>query len=131
VPMNPPGANACGGGLDTFSATSVNGGTSWTTLDVSDVTQMPQYEQFGDRDVPFHGDYNYISAEGATVLLAWTDQRDAVPGTDPRYTNGDGTDGFDVFQTRACSGTPPSCGADTTPNAGGLDQNIYGATIAP
>jgi hypothetical protein len=65
------------------------------------------------------------------VLMAWTDQRDTVPGTDPRYTNGDGTDGFDVFQTRACSGTPPTCGADTTPNAGGLDQNIYGATIAP
>ena len=131
VPANPPGGISCGGGLDTFSATSVDGGGSWTYADVSSVTQMPQYEQFGNRDVPFHGDYNYISAEGSTVLMTWTDQRDTRPGDDPRYTNGDGTDGFDVFQTRLCSGTPPSCGADTTPNAGGLDQNIYGATIAP
>ncbi len=131
VTMNPPGGVSCGGGLDTFSATSANGGTSWSYEDVSGVTQMPQYEQFGDRDVPFHGDYNYISAEGATVLMAWTDQRDTLPGIDPRYLNGDGTDGFDVFQTRLCSGAPLICGPDTTPAAGGLDQNIYGATIAP
>lgn len=127
----PAGRHLLWRGLDTFSATSVDGGGSWTYADVSSVTQMPQYEQFGNRNVPFHGDYNYISAEGSTVLMTWTDQRDTRPGDDPRYTNGDGTDGFDVFQTRLCSGTPPSCGADTTPNAGGLDQNIYGATIAP
>ena len=51
------------------------------------------------------------------------------PGTDPRYTNGDGTDGLDVFQTRAC--TASGCHPDTTPNAGGLNQNIDGAVVAP
>jgi hypothetical protein len=56
---------------------------------------MPQYEQFGFRDVPFFGDYNYISAAGSTVLMDWTDQRDTLPGTDPRYPV-DGADGFDV-----------------------------------
>lgn len=96
---------------------------------------MPQREQFGGRDTPFHGDYNYISAEGAIsgqttrVLMDWTDQRDAVPGDDPRYdipnvAPDDGTDGFDVKQCRTFSSGAWS--ADTCPNAGGLDQNIYG-----
>lgn len=88
---------------------------------------MPQYEQFGDRDVPFFGDYNYIAASGSTVLLTWPDERDAVPGIDPRYTNGDGTDGFDVLQCRAAN-PDGTFGPDTCPNDGGLDQNIYGAS---
>jgi hypothetical protein len=91
---------------------------------------MPQYEQFGNRDIPFFGDYNYISAVGSTVLLDWTDTRDTVPGTDPRYTNGDGTDGFDVLQCRTET-SPGVWSADTCPNAGGLDQNIYGAVVTP
>ena len=37
---------------------------------------------------------------GSKVLMTWADERDTVPGTDPRYTNGDGTDGFDVLQCR-------------------------------
>jgi len=60
-------------------------------------------------------------------LMDWTDQRDPIetkPGTDPRYTNGDGTDGFDVLQCRAQVGTTFS--SDRCPNAGGLDQNIFG-----
>jgi hypothetical protein len=136
VPANPPGGLNCepgGPGSDTAGvhavyATSSNDGTSWNTQIVSTALTMPQYEQFGNRDVPFFGDYNYISAAGSTVLMDWTDERDTLPGIDPRYPV-DGADGFDVFQTRACTGTPPTCGPDTTPNAGGLDQNIYGAVI--
>jgi hypothetical protein len=136
VPANPPGGLNCepgGPGSDTAGvhavyATSSNDGTSWNTQIVSTALTMPQYEQFGNRDVPFFGDYNYISAAGSTVLMDWTDERDTLPGIDPRYP-ADGADGFDVFQTRACTGTPPTCGPDTTPNAGGLDQNIYGAVI--
>jgi hypothetical protein len=122
VASNPPGGVSCGPGLDTFYATSTNGGASWTTLRASAVSQMPQYEQFGFRDIPFHGDYNYVSAAGGTVLLNWTDQRDAVAGTDPRYTNGDGTDGFDVLN--CISGASDPCA-----NNGGLDQNIYGLVL--
>jgi len=129
VAANPPGANASGPGVESFYATSSNGGGSWTTTAASSVTYQLHWEQFGNRDIPFFGDYNYISAVGSKVFMTWTDGRDTVAGTDPRYTNGDGTDGFDVFQTRDCSGTPPSCGADTTPNAGGLDQNIYGLVL--
>lgn len=120
VAANPPGAVSSGPGLDTFYATSTDDGASWNPERVSAVSQMPQYEQFGFRDVPFHGDYNYVSAVGSTVLMAWTDQRDTIPGTDARYLeSGDGTDGFDVF----------NCIVDATDpcaNDGGLNQNIYG-----
>jgi hypothetical protein len=130
VPANPPGSRAAGVGIgvETFYAVSTNLGVSFTQQPVSARSQMPQYEQFGNRDIPFFGDYNSISAVGDTVLMDWTDQRDpdeTKPGTDPRYTNGDGTDGFDVLQCR----TPVEGGgfsADTCPNAGGLDQNIFG-----
>jgi hypothetical protein len=129
VTANPPGANSSGAGVESFYSTSSNGGGSWTTTAASSAAYQLHWEQFGDRNIPFFGDYNYISAVGSKVFMTWTDGRDTVGGTDPRYTNGDGTDGFDVFQTRACTGTPPSCGADTTPNAGGLDQNIYGLVL--
>jgi hypothetical protein len=128
VSSNPPGSTSCGPGLQSFYALSTNGGATFTYQLASTAGTMPQYEQFGGRDVPFFGDYNYISAVGTTVLVAWTDQRDTVPGTDPRYTNGDGTDGFDVLQCRVA--TPNGTfGPDTCPDAGGLDQNIYGFAI--
>jgi hypothetical protein len=126
---NPPGAISSPAGVQSFYSSSASGGASWTTMLASSVAYKLNWEQFGGRDLPFFGDYNYISAVGSKVLMTWTDGRDTVPGNDPRYTNGDGTDGFEVFQTRACTGTPPSCGADTTPNAGGLDQNIWGLVI--
>jgi hypothetical protein len=124
---NPPGATSTGAGLDTYYARSANGGVTWSVSRVSDVAQMPQYEQFGNRDTPFFGDYNYIAASGGTAFMTWTDQRDTVPGTDPRYPV-DGVDGFDVLQCRA-QAADGSWGADTCPSAGGLDQNIYGAVI--
>ena len=127
---NPPGATSSAAGVQSFySSSSATGTPSWTTTLASSVAYKLNWEQFGNRDIPFFGDYNYISAVGSKVLMTWADGRDTRPGVDPRYTNGDGTDGFEVFQTRACTGTPPSCGADTTPNAGGLDQNIWGLVI--
>jgi hypothetical protein len=111
-------------GADAFYASSADHGESWTEQRVSTVSNMPQYQQFGNRDVPFYGDYNYISAVGDTVLLDWTDTRDTVPGVDPRYPTG--VDGFDVMQCRNPPTAPDSC-----PNAGGLDQNIFGAVVTP
>ncbi len=110
--------------MQSFYSTSTNRGTSWTTSLASSVAYKLNWEQFGNRDVPFFGDYNYISAVGSKVLMTWADGRETVPGTDPRYTNGDGTDGFDVFQCRPLR--THRLGADTCPNAGGLDQNISG-----
>jgi hypothetical protein len=91
---------------------------------------MPQYEQFGNRDVPFFGDYNYVDA-AARVLANWADQRDTVAGNDPRYTNGDGTDGFDVLQCRLFDAATGAWSADNCHNAGGLNQNIYGFVTGP
>jgi hypothetical protein len=131
VAANPPGAVNCElggpgsdtGGLDAVYATSADDGASWTTQLVSDVLTMPQYEQFGFRDTPFFGDYNYVAASGSTVLMEWTDQRDTVPGTDARYPI-DGADRFDVLNC-----IDPETGADPCANDGGLDQNIYGFVI--
>ncbi len=133
------GSIACEAGLETRYAVSTNGGDTWSSVLASSSPQMPQREQFGNRDTPFHGDYNYISAEGAIsgqatkVLMNWTDERNAVPGDDPRYDipnvdPDDGTDGFDVVQCRTFSSGAWS--ADTCPNSGGLDQNIYGFVTA-
>jgi hypothetical protein len=122
VAANPPGAVSAGPGLAAFYATSTNGGTSWASSEVTEARTMPQYEQYADRDVPFFGDYNYIAASGSKVFMTWTDNRDVVPGTDPRYPV-DGTDGFDVLQCRVAGGP------DTCPHNGGLDQNIYGAVV--
>jgi hypothetical protein len=125
VSSNPPGSVSCGPGLQSFYAVSTNDGASFSYTLASSVATMPQYEQFGGRDVPFFGDYNYISAVGTTALMSWTDQRDTVPGVDPRYTNGDGTDGFDVLQCRVAN-PDGTFGPDTCPNSGGLDENTYG-----
>jgi hypothetical protein len=126
---NPPGGTSTGNAVQSFYATSSNGGTSWTSSAVSSQGYPLNWEQFGNRDVPFFGDYNYVSAVGSTVLMAWADGRDTRSGTDPRYTNGDGTDGFDVWQCRTQNPMTLVWSADNCPNAGGLDQQIWGAVI--
>lgn len=107
--------------LNTFIATSTNGGSTWTSHQVSTTGHQPEYEMFGNRQVPFHGDYLWVDAVGGTIYGVWTDNRDVVPGVDIREAS---QDGFDVDQ---CRPTPTS--ADNCPNAGGLNQNIYGAKL--
>jgi hypothetical protein len=126
---NPPGSTSTGAAVQTFYATSSNGGSSWTSSAASSVAYPLNWEQFGNRDDPFFGDYNYISAVGSTVLMNWADGRDTVAGTDPRYTNGDGTDGFDVLQCRVQDPATGAWSSDRCPNAGGLDQQIWGLVI--
>lgn len=109
-------------GLDTYGASSRDGGATWALARLSNGSQMPNYEMFGDRRVPFHGDYNYVSSVGADAYNVWTDTRQVLPGDDPRYAGGQG---FDVNQCRTLlpDGT---WSADNCPNAGGLDQDIFG-----
>ncbi len=57
----------------------------------------------------------------------WTDTRQVRPGDDPRYRGGEG---FDVFQCRTAD-ADGNFGADTCPNAGGVDQDIFGASMTP
>ena len=129
VAANPPGSVSTGAAVQSIYATSSNDGTSWTSSVASSVAYPLNWEQFGNRDIPFFGDYNYISAVGSTVLLNWADGRDTVAGTDPRYTNGDGTDGFEVLQCRTQNPMTLAWSADNCPNAGGLDQQIWGLVI--
>ena len=88
VAANPPGSRSAESvsGVETFYAVSTNLAPASPRSPFRAQPQMPQYEQFGDRDIPFFGDYNSISAVGDTVLMDWTDQRDPIetkPGTDP------------------------------------------------
>jgi hypothetical protein len=128
VAANPPGSTSSGAAVTSFYATSANDGASWTSTAASPSYPL-QWEQFGNRDIPFFGDYNYVSAVGSTVLLNWTDGRDTAGGTDPRYANGDGTDGFDVLQCRTQDPATGAWSADGCANAGGLDQQIWGLVI--
>ena len=91
---------------------------------MSSVSYALNYEQFGNRDVPFFGDYNYVSASASNVLMAWPSGQDVVVGTDPRYTDGNGTDRFDVLQCRVRSRT--GLGRRHLPRRGRVRQNIYG-----
>jgi hypothetical protein len=129
----PPGNTAaatspCGGALvcevlGTYFATSADG-VSWTRLRVHAEGHQPQYEMFGDRNIPFHGDYLWIDANGGTAFGVWTDNRNVLTGPDPRETS---FDGFDVHQCRAAPTAAVPNPPDLCPNAGGLNQNIYGA----
>jgi hypothetical protein len=136
-PSLPPGDTAGGQNsgdvVNTFVATSADGGSSWNETQVSDAGSNFNWETHGSRRVGFWGDYIYISAVGGTVFSAWTDSRDLVPGTDPRETGADDDhDFFDVFQP--CTYVPNDINASsyTSPlisdpclSQGGLDQNIY------
>jgi len=134
--------------INTFMSTSVDG-ASWSAAEkVSSMGHQSQYEMFGGRDIPFQGDYNWISMallnDGSLfAYMTWTDNRDVVPGVDPRelerYNGFD--DGFDVLQCRTDLGVPIAGQNTTIPlarrdapwtgdacaNSGGLNQNIYGS----
>jgi hypothetical protein len=121
--------------------TSLGNPTAFTfapSTKVSSVSHQSEFEMFGARDIPFHGDYNWISLalDGSSVFayMTWTDNRDVVAGDDPRETDPDGnpatTDGFDDnFDVHQCLEFDAETGtysANRCANAGGLDQNIYG-----
>jgi hypothetical protein len=125
---NTAAATSSGATVGTFAAYSTNG-TSFTSLGmVSSQRQPMQYEMFDARSVPFLGDYNWVSLvgtdDGISGYMTWTDNRDVVPGTDPREET---QDGFDVHM--CVTVTDGVAGPNTCPNAGGFDQNIYGTGI--
>ena len=139
APNLPPGNTASGQNsgdvVHTLVAKSANGGVGWSETQLSTVGSNFGWETHGARRDGFWGDYIYISAVGATVMAAWTDSRDLVPGTDPRETGADDDhDGFDVYQP--CTYVPNDINAaayssptidDPCLSQGGLDQNIYAA----
>ncbi|MEO6350400.1 MAG: sialidase family protein [Candidatus Limnocylindrales bacterium] len=128
--IRPIGNNAAGvvaPGFDVYASTGSTTSGSWTpAVRLTDVRSNGQYEQFSGRTVPFGGDYLWIDSKMGTTFGVWTDWRDTVPGTDPRYPDGDNVD---VLQCRTLKASGSYTG-DTCPRNGGLDQNIYG-DLAP
>ena len=115
--------------VNTYAAVSTDGTTFGATQTVSSVGMQPQYEMFDAASVPFLGDYNWIQlvkkADGSLFgYMTWTDNRDVVPGTDPRETTQDGFDVESGWQLQ------PDGSYTRRFNLGGYDQNIYGNTIS-
>ena len=138
-PGLPPGNTASGQNsgdvVQALLAKSSDGGASWSETPVSTHGSNFGWETHGARRDGFWGDYIYVSAVPGSVVAAWTDSRDLVPGSDPRETgDADDEDGFDVYQPctyvpndiNAPSYTSPTI-ADPCLSQGGLDQNIYAA----
>jgi hypothetical protein len=121
--------------LDVYATRSVDHGTTWATATkVTDEMSNPNFEQFDNRQVPFGGDYLWITSLGDVSFGTWTDWRNTVQGVDPRETPED-EDGStaDVKQCRDVLTTTDKKGntvkawsSDLCPHAGGLDQDIYG-----
>ena len=127
LPIGNRADRTVGPGLDAYGAASSNGGMSWSESRLSDQTTSPNYEQFGNRQVPFAGDYLWVSSAGGRTFGVWTDWRDTVAGSDPREGSADDGDGADVRQCRTL--TAGVWSGDTCPREGGLDQNIYGDLV--
>lgn len=114
--------------LNVRYAASTDGGKTWgSSIQVTDMPTNPNYEQFGGRLVPFFGDYITVAAEGDTIGVSWTDQRNTVGASDATADN----DGADVAGDPETGGTCTSSLTTCFDATGGLDQNIYAATIAP
>jgi hypothetical protein len=114
--------------LNVRYADSTDGGKTWgSSIQVTDTPTNLNYEQFGARRVPFFGDYITVAAQGNTIGAAWTDQRNTVGAADPSGDN----DGADVAGDPETGGTCTSSSSTCFDVTGGLDQNIYAATITP
>jgi hypothetical protein len=113
--------------LDVYGTNSTDHGTTFAPATrLTDVSSNPNYEQYGNRLVPFLGDYISVGSSGAKAFGVWTDSRNTVTGPDAREAGDSDTDpGADVLQCRQAL-ADGSFTADTCPRAGGLDQDIYG-----
>jgi hypothetical protein len=113
--------------LDVYGTNSTDHGATFAPATrLTDVSSNPNYEQYGNRLVPFLGDYISVGASGAKSFGVWTDSRNTVTGTDAREAgDGDSDPGADVAQCRQALADGSFTG-DTCPRAGGLDQDIYG-----
>jgi hypothetical protein len=114
--------------LNVRYAESTDGGKTWgSSIQVTDTATNLNYEQFGGRLVPFFGDYITVAAQGSTIGAVWTDQRNTVGAAD---TGGD-NDGADVAGDPETGGTCTTSADACFDGTGGLDQNIYTASITP
>jgi hypothetical protein len=109
-------------------AESTDGGKTWgASIQVTDTPTNLNYEQFSGRLVPFFGDYITVAAQGDTIGATWTDQRNTFGAGD---LSGD-KDGADVAGDPETGGSCTSSLTTCFDGTGGLDQNIYSASITP
>jgi hypothetical protein len=114
--------------LNVRYAESSDGGKTWgASIQVTDTPTNLNYEQFGGRRVPFFGDYITVAAQGDVIGATWTDQRNTIGAPDPTGDN----DGADVAGDPETGGTCTSSFTTCFDGTGGLDQNIYSASITP
>ena len=72
--------------VGTYASVSDNGTTFTPLGEMSSATHQPSYEMFGNRQIPFQGDYNWVALafDGTTGNLfgymGWTDNRDVLAG---------------------------------------------------
>ncbi len=116
--------------LNVRYAESADGGKTWgPSIQVTDTPTNLDYEQFGGRLIPFFGDYITVAAQGGTIGAVWTDQRNTAGASDTG--TGADNDGADVAGDSETGGTCTSSFNACIDGTGGLDQNIYSATITP
>jgi hypothetical protein len=114
--------------LNVRYAESTDGGKTWgSSIRVTNTPTNLNYEQFGGRRVPFFGDYITVAAQGDVIGASWTDQRNTIGAADPSGDN----DGADVAGDPETGGKCTSSFSTCFDGTGGLDQNIYAATITP
>jgi hypothetical protein len=140
APDLPPGNDQSGASsgpvADVMLARSSDGGETWAETRVTSAPSSPNWDIRAAGRAPFFGDYISISAVPGGGYMTWTDSRDLVPGKDRRA--GAEHRGFEVYLP--CAWAPDGITADRyrTPSLedpclrkGGLDQNVYGAPLAP
>jgi hypothetical protein len=129
--VGPPAASVAGVGLETWYSSSTDGGATWSHAMASQASSLQNVEVAFGLDAPFFGDYNSVDVVGSNVIMAWTDSRDTVPGTDLRYDipsvyPDDGQDGFDAL---SCMVLVPNGFRVNCHNAGGFNQNVFGLVL--
>lgn len=132
APTRPPCNSRTGVGsacLNVRYSASTDGGVTWSHVQLNDVSTNPNFEQFGLRRVPFFGDYIMVSAVGDSIAAVWTDSRNVVAGVEKAGTDMDSDDVAGDPET--VGGTCTSAFDTCFDGTGGLDQNIYSASITP
>jgi hypothetical protein len=118
APTLPPGTTkskkSSGGAVDVYAAQSSNGGLTWIERRITN--RSSNFNYLTPANLPFWGDYIYVSAVGEEVQVGWTDSRDFVA---------EKKESFAAY--RPCDGRPYV--DDSCLSRGGSDENIYSARL--